>query len=525
MEFFNTLLVRFGPLGRSIVALAVFDMFVCTAFFLLSADESSSRNSYWTNNFEHYDIRVSLFDLLALSAARALSLTACYTVLRLVHWLPLVLVASVSLAFTVAKFILIQHFGSGNWVPLCLLILSLIFPCMDIWLWLSQRHLQVTFLKLNAHQPSERTPLLKNDNSTINVVVDRSSSELPSGAMSPPRDVLPPKDLLRKPSTSSVSALEYFTPSEDSFDARMRSRSYAQQEPEHEAEKTTRAVPTPANTRSEHRNNAAIDDDGPSYRSPVVSPVDGQSLSRFPPLRTRERSMTVSDADLLAAGSDGSDVGIRNALQMAMQRVRKDAFDTRLWEFVTEELDVSIYQHKSSDSVKQMKGVSMMPHPPRKVLECIMALEKQREWNSTIESVELVTKYDDRCQVVHAAFKPTWPLKPRDFVYVQGWTEYGSESDGYLMASQSVVVPSVPETEAYTRGDIIASGFIIEPLAGDTNACMVVHIVAVNVKGAIPQGIAGMALTDRPLVLAGIHKLLAAEEEAEASRAQRVAFA
>ena len=115
--------------------------------------------------------------------------------------------------------------------------------------------------------------------------------------------------------------------------------------------------------------------------------------------------------------------------------------------------------------------------------------------------------------------KPVWPTAPRDFVVCTTWTDV-AEDGSVLLCTRSVPDDLFPCQKGYVRGQIMLSGYRIQPIgllprddplsdaAAGHDACKVTLMAHIDLGGTLPTSLMNQLSTFAPLdTLLAIRKM------------------
>ena len=118
-------------------------------------------------------------------------------------------------------------------------------------------------------------------------------------------------------------------------------------------------------------------------------------------------------------------------------------------------------------------------------------------------------KVSERTNIRRMCFKPVWPTAPRDFLCCTTWQEL--EDGSLLVCSRSVPDKLLEVEEGYVRGNILISGYWIQPYHtlkkddiyynDDETAfgCKVTLTAHTDLGGTMPAWIINMLSAEAPL--------------------------
>ncbi len=104
----------------------------------------------------------------------------------------------------------------------------------------------------------------------------------------------------------------------------------------------------------------------------------------------------------------------------------------------------------------------------RDVFECIWSFERRQEWDVILHDSTLVERIDDHNAIRREVFEPLSEEAGgtrHDYALLTSWRSSGDGS--YVLANRSVVDDRVPPVPGFQRGEVLPSGFILEPIYDD----------------------------------------------------------
>eukprot|EP01119_Soliformovum_irregulare_P018457 TRINITY_DN5665_c0_g1_i1.p1 TRINITY_DN5665_c0_g1~~TRINITY_DN5665_c0_g1_i1.p1 ORF type:complete len:216 (+),score=35.29 TRINITY_DN5665_c0_g1_i1:1-648(+) len=162
------------------------------------------------------------------------------------------------------------------------------------------------------------------------------------------------------------------------------------------------------------------------------------------------------------------------------------------------------------NTIPMVKGEGTIKASAATVADLLMNITRRGEWDKLFDSGRIVKDYGDfggkimKCSAVHYKTKSSMTVWSRDFAIVAACRK---ETDGkYVLVARSIVSPAIPEVKGNVRGNLILSGFTIEPISD--NECRIVYMFQVDVAGWIPASIVQMVNTTQPLGILGMRKAL-----------------
>jgi len=98
-------------------------------------------------------------------------------------------------------------------------------------------------------------------------------------------------------------------------------------------------------------------------------------------------------------------------------------------------------------------------------------------------------------------------VTPRDFATLTAAT-FNKETGSAAVLSKSIIHKSIPEEKGFVRGQLLNTGYIIEPTDGTRKQSNVTYIVQIDPKGWIPMPIVAAVSKQQPLTLARLRNFI-----------------
>lgn len=144
------------------------------------------------------------------------------------------------------------------------------------------------------------------------------------------------------------------------------------------------------------------------------------------------------------------------------------------------------------------RGVCDIPIPP-KLLEDAMRVPENLK---LIDPMCLMTKdvhiFDDFHRVLTATFKMPWPVYPRDFVWYN--VDYVLADGTYVTTGKSCTHKDAPEVSGNVRGEIRATGYVVQAIPGKPDMCHMTYVVQVDPKGWLPTTVVNYAAAEQAFI-------------------------
>jgi len=160
-----------------------------------------------------------------------------------------------------------------------------------------------------------------------------------------------------------------------------------------------------------------------------------------------------------------------------------------------------------------MRGDTIIDATPQKIVDRLADLDKRKEWDSLFQSRKVVKMISDegngnRVFISHMMFdSPNSMVTPRDFSTLTAST-FDKKTGNAILLSKSIVHKDIPEQTGYVRGDLLNSGYIIQPNNPEQTQCKVTYIVQLDPKGWIPMPIVSLVSKQQPMTLARLRDFI-----------------
>lgn len=138
---------------------------------------------------------------------------------------------------------------------------------------------------------------------------------------------------------------------------------------------------------------------------------------------------------------------------------------------------------------------------PRDVFNVVKSFDRRAEWDMTFKEAQIVEKIDDSNDIVHLVIK-TSPTACRDFCLLRS-IRYTPSLSQYVISNHSIDYPIVKKIvdngsntkEEVSRGQLLASGFVVKKKVRSTTASEVTYIAqtASNTLGLVLADLVGQS--------------------------------
>jgi len=158
------------------------------------------------------------------------------------------------------------------------------------------------------------------------------------------------------------------------------------------------------------------------------------------------------------------------------------------WQSLGTKNDIEMYWAQTSTSANYFfKGVGIVPCSPKMLEDAIRVPENMKIMDPMCLSTKTIKTFDRDHHIYSARFKLGFMIWDRDFAWYCLDTNL---SDGtYVSTGKSIVTTDYPEVSGCVRGEIRASGYIVQPIKDKTDECRVIYLVQTDPKGWLPSNI------------------------------------
>ncbi|KAH3761609.1 START domain [Pelomyxa schiedti] len=177
------------------------------------------------------------------------------------------------------------------------------------------------------------------------------------------------------------------------------------------------------------------------------------------------------------------------------------------WSKIVANQGVTVYRHDDPSSpIPFVRGEAVFPGTSAlAIIKALADAPKRPQYDDMCISGVVIRKLRDDDQgnkltLGHACFKsPSMMVSARDFVFLSIST-FDAASNSGIVVSQSVDLPEIPEKKPYVRGDLMISGYIIEP--EPSGGMHINYFAQLDPKGWIPTAVVNSVAKDQPMLLA-----------------------
>jgi len=130
------------------------------------------------------------------------------------------------------------------------------------------------------------------------------------------------------------------------------------------------------------------------------------------------------------------------------------------------------------------RGVGVVPAAPKLLEDAIRVPENMKLIDPMCKDTKTIKTYDRDHHVYWASFKLPPLISDRDFVW---WSLDINLPDGtFITTGKSIATKDCEKTSWHVRGEIRASGYVVQPVKDDPNSSKVTYVVQTDPRGWLP---------------------------------------
>jgi hypothetical protein len=158
------------------------------------------------------------------------------------------------------------------------------------------------------------------------------------------------------------------------------------------------------------------------------------------------------------------------------------------WKAIGEKNGIQqFYGQLPGSSNHLFKGVGIVPAPPKLLEDAIRVQENMKIIDPMCKETKCIKTYDKDHHIYYANFKVGPMLSDRDFVW---WCLDANLPDGsYVSTGKSILTKDCPDVSGRVRGEIRASGYVVQPVKDDPKSSKVTYVVQTDPRGWLPTWI------------------------------------
>uniref|UniRef100_A0A8C1LL98 Ceramide transfer protein n=1 Tax=Cyprinus carpio TaxID=7962 RepID=A0A8C1LL98_CYPCA len=242
----------------------------------------------------------------------------------------------------------------------------------------------------------------------------------------------------------------------------------------------------------------------------ISLPPDTYSSISPPKYLTKPHSQTssLSSVDLISASDDVHrfSAQVEEMVQSHMTYSLQDVGGDANWQLLVEEGDMKVYRREVEEN-----GIVLDPLKATHAVKGVTGHEVchyfwdtafRNDWETTIESFQVVETLSDKAVIIHQTHKRVWPASQRDVLYVSVIRKILStnenDPDTWLVCNFSVDHDSYPPSARCIRAKINVAMIcqtLISPPEGDKEItrdnilCKITYVANVNPGGWAPASV------------------------------------
>jgi len=171
----------------------------------------------------------------------------------------------------------------------------------------------------------------------------------------------------------------------------------------------------------------------------------------------------------------------------------KDAdFPVLNWKSLGEKDGVKMSQASTSDSSFYVfRGETIIPASVSQIRRYVYYPQNLLISDPMCRSAKYVKIYDSKHRTIHGLFRVGPLISDRDFCWFNIDMEF--EDGTFVTACKSIQSKLCPTLPNAVRGEIRASGYVIQPVKDKENECVFTYVVQSDPKGWLPAAIVNFA--------------------------------
>jgi hypothetical protein len=178
------------------------------------------------------------------------------------------------------------------------------------------------------------------------------------------------------------------------------------------------------------------------------------------------------------------------------------------WSAVGLERGIAIAK-KASGQFHCFKGTGLIKAPAQVVKALVehFVIGKTDKWDKLLTGAELLENIDSNTRVYHLLYETRKCLAnvKRDFCILSHWNQL---KDGTIIGcARSTKHPKCPENSNITRGEVLASGYLIKPVENKPEHSVVVYVTQVDL-GGLPSLVVNFVGAQQPIIVARVRDIL-----------------
>mmetsp|Transcript_1502 Transcript_1502/g.1700 ORF Transcript_1502/g.1700 Transcript_1502/m.1700 type:complete len:234 (+) Transcript_1502:25-726(+) len=192
------------------------------------------------------------------------------------------------------------------------------------------------------------------------------------------------------------------------------------------------------------------------------------------------------------------------------------------WNLVKEQYNITISSKIVEGSpLNVMRGELEFDFSVEEVGLAISDIPGRKEWDRLLVEVpKVLSQWEDKKVMIgYMKFIGQWPIAQRDMCVLMSFKRTDGENSKALCIGTSIVNPGCPEVNGIVRANILASGFVLEPLG--PNKTKVTYLIQLELGGWIPAWVTNFVGTEAPLALGRLLRVMRQKRDAQKKTAEQ----
>jgi len=188
------------------------------------------------------------------------------------------------------------------------------------------------------------------------------------------------------------------------------------------------------------------------------------------------------DLDLLLVHEILCVAGLKNLSELKNQKDEKDVH----WQAIGEKDGIKMhYAWVQGSNNYFFRGVGRMPAPVKTVETAMRDISNMKLMDPMCQYTETIKALDGDHHIYYAYFKMPPMIWWRDFCWFA--VDHTLPDGTFVTTGKSIITDLCPPKGGMVRGEIRASGYIVQPVPDKPDECDITYIVQTDPKGWIPS--------------------------------------
>ena len=179
----------------------------------------------------------------------------------------------------------------------------------------------------------------------------------------------------------------------------------------------------------------------------------------------------------------------KQSLDISMLKYESDVYKPIQWNIISNKDNIVLYTSEVIDSnYVAIKAETEINCNINDAVEFLSDIYKIKEYNHTIEDVELIKQFRDKMCIYKTTSINLYGVKARDFILFNNYYHNNNE-DAHYIFSLSVNNDSINKKfkskKETVRGEIIITGFYIKKI--DIKKCKLIVVNHIELNGSLPS--------------------------------------